>query len=196
VRPAFSRENASSCEDVDQRLGTLLVAFDEVADATAQSSCSRAPSRFGADDPAPQLTPLLARETDGKRAVGRFEQMMAFIEDIAGWYRRVVQPTERRLRHHERVVGDNNARLPCLADVFLDKAAAEVRASRVHAFAAPIRQPSDPPSPNKLGEPARKITRDQVAGLARRNPARYQPQISYRPSRPARGCANGLLEIQ
>ena len=94
--------------------------------------------------------------------------MMAFVEDIAGRHRRIVEPAERGLRHDQRVVGDHDARVPRLADVLLDKAAAEMRAGGMDAFAAAVGEPVDPAAADQLGEPAREIAGDQIAGFARR----------------------------
>ena len=43
-------------------------------------------------------------------AVGRLEQMMALVEDIAGRQVGVVEPAERRLHHDQRVIGDRRCR--------------------------------------------------------------------------------------
>ena len=43
-----------------------------------------------------------------------------------------------RLGHDERVVGDDKAGVPRGADILFDKAAAEMRAGRMNALAAPV----------------------------------------------------------
>ena len=69
---------------------------------------------------------------------------MAFVEDIAGRDRRIIEPAERSLRHDQGMIGDDDARLPRLADILLDKAAAKMRAGRMDAFAAAVGEPVDP----------------------------------------------------
>jgi hypothetical protein len=140
----------------------------------ARSPGARSPAAFGADDPTAQLAAFPARQAHREGTVGRFEQVVTFIEDIAGRHRRVVEPAERRLRHHQRMVGDNDAGVARRAHVLLDKAAAEMRAGRMDALAAPVGQRIDPPAPDQLGEPAREIAADEVARCGVANPARDQ----------------------
>src|SRR5262252_7910699 len=121
---------------------------------------------------------------------------MALIKDIAGRDRRIVETAESSLRHDQSVVGDDNSRLPRFADVLLDKAAAEMRAGRVHAFAAAVGEPTHPTATDQLREPAWKVAGDQIAGLARADPSRDQPQLSCRPPRPADRGADRLFIIQ
>ena len=103
--------------------------------------------------------------------------MVTLIEDIAGRDGRVVEPAECCLRHDQRVVGNDNARLSSLADVLLDKATAKMRAGRVYAFAASICEPVDAPESDELGEPTRKVPGHQVSGVAGGDPAGDQPQL-------------------
>ena len=121
-----------------QRLGPSSSRFDEVADAPPQAAGARASAAFGAEDPAAQLAPLPARQPHRKGAVGGLEQVVAFVENVAGRHRRVVEPAKRRLGHDQRMVGDDEARAARLADVLFDKAAAKMWAGGVHAFAAPV----------------------------------------------------------
>jgi hypothetical protein len=102
--------------------------------------------------------------------------MMALVEHIAGRQGGIIEAAQCRLRHYKRVVGDDEPRVPCRAHILLDKAAAEMRAGGMDAFAAPIGQRIDPGAPDQLGEPAREITGDEIAGGGRRGPARDQHQ--------------------
>ena len=129
MRGATSASTSSLCRSSS--------ASTQVADAALQAAGARA-RRLGAEEPAPQLAPLLAREPHRKRRVGGFEQMMALVEDIAGRHRAIVEPAERRLRHHQRVVGDHERGMARGAHILLDKAFAEMRAGRMDAFAAPV----------------------------------------------------------
>jgi hypothetical protein len=128
LRPAIAGENAGSGENVEQCFGAIVIAFDEIADPAPQASGARAPAGFGANDPAPKLTPFLARQAHRKGAVGSLQQMVALVEDIAGRDGGVVEPAESGLRHDERVVGDDDARLPRLVDILFDKTAAKMGA--------------------------------------------------------------------
>ncbi len=125
---------------------------------------------------------------------------MALVEDVAGRHGGIVEPArhcpQRRLRHDERVVGDDEARVPGGAHVLLDEAAAEMRARRMDAFAAPVGQRIDPAPPDQLGQPARKVTGGQVAGSGRRCPARDQHQRRRRVSPARRDRARRVLVIQ
>src|SRR5262245_36933049 len=121
---------------------------------------------------------------------------MTFIEHIASRDDRVIEPAEGSLRHDQRVVGDDNPRLSCLSDVLLDKAAAKMRAGRVHAFAAPIGEPVDPAASDQLGKPAWEVSRGQVSCLARGDPARDQSEMPGGSSRAADCRADRLLVVQ
>ena len=190
LRPAIAGENAGGDQSLDQCFGARFIAFDEIADAALQASGARAPAGLGADDPTPQFAPFLARQAHRKGAVGGIQQMVALVEDIAGRHGCIVEPAERGLCHHQRVVGDDDARLPRLADVLFDETAAKMRAGRMDALAAPIGEPIDPAAPDEFGEPAREIARHQVAGPASRRSTGRSARDAGRPSRPAhRGVA-------
>src|SRR5689334_9192193 len=122
--------------------------------------------------------------------------MMALVEDITGRNGRIVEPAERGLRHDERMIGDDDPRLPRPANVLLDETAAKMRAGRVDALAAAVGEPSDPAASDEFGEPAREIARHEVARLAGNNPARDQPKMPGRPSRPSHRSTERVLVIQ
>ncbi len=196
LRPAVAGEDSRGGENVEQCLGASVIAFDEVADPAPQASGARAPAGFGADDPPPQFTPFLARQTHRKGAVGGLQQVVTFVEDVAGRDGCIVEPAESSLRHDQRMVGDDDARLPRLADVLLDKTAAKMRAGRVYALAAPIGEPTYPTASDEFAEPSRKIAGHEVPGLARSDPAGDQPEMPGRPSCPAHRGAERVLVIQ
>src|ERR1700757_3429857 len=118
--------------------------------------------------------------------------MMAFVEDVAGRDRRVVEAAESRLRHHQRMIGNNDPRLACLADVLFDETATKMRTGRMHAFAAAIGKPTHPAASNELAEPSRKIAGHQITAFSCSNPARDQAEMAWRSSLPP-GYANRLL---
>ena len=109
---------------------------------------------------------------------------MALVEDIAGRQGGIVEPAERRLRHDQRMVGDDEPRMAGGAHVLLDKAAAEMRAGGMDAFAAPVGQRIDPGAPDQLGEPARKI-----AGRRGRRKRSPMPSARSAPAPPPTAAA-------
>src|SRR5271166_2492676 len=121
---------------------------------------------------------------------------MALIKHIAGRNGCIVEPAESGLCHHQCVISDDDARLPRLADILLDKAAAKMRAGRVNALATTIGQPADPAASDELGKPAREIAGHEIPGLACGDPASDQPEMSGRSPRPAHCRAERVLVIQ
>ncbi len=121
---------------------------------------------------------------------------MALVEHIAGRHVGVVEPAQRRLRHHEGMVGDDQPRVPGRAHVLLDKAGAEMRAGGVDALAAPVGQRADPAAPDQLGEPAREVAAHQVARGGGADPSRDQHERRNRGGGPAARCPCRLLVIQ
>ena len=89
--PAIGRQDAGGDQRLDQRRRGLLVGLDEIADAAPQAAGARA-AGLGAEQPAPQLAPLLPGQAHRKRGVGRVEQVMALVEDIAGRHGGIVEP--------------------------------------------------------------------------------------------------------
>ncbi len=101
--------------------------------------------------------------------------MMAFIEDIA--CRKILLfRTERRLDHHQRVVGDHDLRLARAAHAALDEAAAVMRAGGIDAFAAAIRKAGGAPLAENIRQPAGEIAARHVAIARRHRPACHQAE--------------------
>src|SRR5437763_636765 len=121
---------------------------------------------------------------------------MTLVENIPGRDGRIVEPAEGGLRHDQRMVSDDDVRLPRLTDVLLDETAAKMRAGRMYALAAAIGEPADPAAPDEFAEPPRKIAGHDVPGLARSDPAGDQPEMPGRPPRPAHRGAERVLIIQ
>ena len=122
--------------------------------------------------------------------------MMAFVEDIAGRHRRIVEPAERRLGHDQRVVGDDDARARRLRTFFSTKqrrkcGQAEWTHSPRRSASAPTRA-----RPISSAEPAGKIAADHIAGLARGDPARDQAERRRGAARPRRRGSGGFLVVQ
>src|SRR5262249_46332672 len=76
------------------------------------------------------------------------------------------------------------------------KATAEMGTGRVHAFAATVSEPVDAPAADELGEPARKVSCDDISGIACDDPAGDQPQMRQRFARPHQRRADPPLVIQ
>ena len=79
---------------------------------------------LGAEQPAAQFGHRGAGEFDREGAVGGVENMVAFVEHVAGGHVVVVEPAPDGLRHDQRVVGDHEIGLARVADDVLDDAAA------------------------------------------------------------------------
>ena len=101
---------------------------------------------------------------------------MAFIEDVADRYIRIVEPAPRCLRHDQGMVGDHEIGRARAADRVLDETAAIMGAGGVDALAPPIREPEDRPLAEQLGKPARDVTPLDVAIPRRGRPAQNQPE--------------------
>src|SRR5205085_8850264 len=99
---------------------------------------------------AAQVGGLLAREMEREGAVGRLEDMVALVEDEPRRQASVVEPAERRLDHHERVVGDDDAGAARLAHAPLDEAAPVMRAARMDALAAPVGEAERTAAPQQV----------------------------------------------
>ena len=183
----------SRARGLRRRIGDLVEA-DEVG-AKALIEVLAAARILPADDPAAQLAPFTPGQAHGKGAVRCCEQVVTFVEDIAGRHGCVVEPTECGLGHDQRMVGDDDARLSCLANVLLDKAAVILRAGRVDAFAAAVGKPVDAAKSDQLGEPAREVSGHQISRVGRGDPAGDQPELRQRFPRPHQCRTEGLLII-
>ncbi len=154
------------------------------------------PPRTGAcalrpQQPAPQLRHHRAGQLYGKSTVRRIKNMMPLIKHIARRHVIIVQPTPYRLRHHQRMVGDHEVRLPRIPHHALNDAGGEMRASRMDALPPPVGYGAEQIVPEQFREPARQIAAEQITIGARHRPARDQPQrhgIALH--------AGGILEIQ
>src|SRR4051812_14500430 len=101
--------------------------------------------------------------------------MVALIEDVPG--RKVLLfGTERRLDHHQGVVGDYDLRPTGAAHAALYEAAAVVRAGGIDAFAATVRESDAAAGAEQVGQPAREIAARHVAIARRHRPSRHQAE--------------------
>src|SRR5262249_6880541 len=153
LRPTVLGQDAGRSQGLAQRSLAFIVALDEVADPPSEAAYPRSRRTLGADEPAAQFAPLAARKLEGKGAVGRIEEMVALVEHLAGRHRRIVEPAQGGLGHDQRVIGDDDPRLPRTANVLFDKAAAKMRTGGMHAFAAPVGERVDPAAADQLAEP-------------------------------------------
>ena len=182
---------ASSCMRLAQSDGGSALAACNAASSgasrsgrSATSSSSRllqaagaGPAALGAAQPAAQFGGLRPGQGGGERAVGGVEDVVAFVEHVAGRHRVVVQPAPGRLGHHQRVVGHHQFGGARPADRVLDEAAAAVRAGARGCT-------------RRGGPPARRSARRRTipaASRAGRRPARrrHRVAIAQRAIRPS-----------
>ena len=77
--------------------------------AALQAAGAGGSAAFRPQQPAPQIAHLQSREMGAEGAVGGAEEVMPFVEDIAGGEALfVLSGTHRRLHHHQRMVGDDD----------------------------------------------------------------------------------------
>ena len=158
--------------------------------APAQAAGARAAALLGAEQPAPQLRRLAPGQLEREGAVGGVEHVVALVEDIARRQVAVVEPAERRLDHHQRMVGDDDARAARAAHALLDEAAVVMRAGAVDAFAAPVgeaqrlrrgRSPRGASRANRRRPCRRRASRRSSAPSGRARPRRRAASAAPRP---------------
>ena len=118
-----------------------LVHRRQIADAAfqpARASPLPAAAILGAQQPPAELRRLPARETRGERGIGGGEHVMAFVEDVTRRQVGVIETAERRLGHHQGVVGDDDLGPSRAPHRLLDEAFVVMAAGRIDAFAAPV----------------------------------------------------------
>ena len=106
----------------------VFIVGDQILEPFFQPAHAAAGAAFGPADPAAQLRHLETRDKRGETGIGGIEQMMAFVEDIAHAplgrrVGRLVHASQslRRLRDHQRMVGDDDRRMTRAADGALDE---------------------------------------------------------------------------
>ena len=176
LRPAIARQHPRRHHDLVERFRGDFVLSDEVLDTALETARARAPAAFIAQEPAPQLRAFLAGERRRESIVGGLEKMMALVEDVARRQIGIVETAERRLDHHQRMIGDDEPRAPRPAHALLDEAAMIVRTGGVDAFAAAIGERDSLRAAQQLGQPARQIAADHVAVTRRAHPARHKAE--------------------
>ena len=100
----------------------------------------------------------------------------------------------RRLRDHQRMIGDHDGRVAGAADGALDETDAVMRAGGIDAFAAPVGDlaASGSEAARKAGKPAPEIS----PSVSDADPARDQRQRHAALARRQRGALGRFLEIQ
>ncbi len=195
-RPAKRRQGAGGLQRRFQRRLQIGQPGDEILNPAAQAPGARA-AAFSAEQPAPQLGRLNAREFRRERAIRRIEQVVALVEHVAGRHARVVEPAPYRLRHDQRMVCDHEIGSTGAADRALDKAPLPMRTGGVDAFAAPVREREEGGRPEQLREPARQVAALQIAVIRRQRPARDQPENDgERRRRPGERRTRQIFEVQ
>ena len=143
LQPAIAGQGARRLRDVAHQVHGAGIVEDQILDPAPQAARARgAAAAFAAEQPAAQIDRLLPGQVRGEGAVDRLEQVMAFVEHVAGRQALILR-AQRRLDHHQRVVGDHDVGLARAAHRALDEAAAVMRAGAVDAFAAPVGEAAD-----------------------------------------------------
>jgi len=131
----------------------------------------------------------------GKGAVGGLEEMMAFVEDVAGRQLPVVAAAHGGLDHHQGMVGDHDVGLARGAHRALDEALLVVLAGGVDALAAPVGEAEGAQGAEEVDKPAGKVAADHVAAPRARGPARHQAE-GHGVLRARRHLRHGLGQVQ
>ena len=140
-QPILARELPCRPQKFLERRFRRLVHHRQIADAALQPprpSPLLAAAILGAQQPAAKLRRLAARETRGERLIGGGEHVMAFVEDVTRRQVGVIETAERRLGHHQGVVGDDDLGPSGAPHRLLDEAFVVMAAGRIDAFAAPV----------------------------------------------------------
>ncbi len=175
--PARRGEGAGGVQHVAQGpLGDFIVADQFLGALPEPARPAGAAVGLGAQQPAAQLGGFRAGQFGGEGAVGGVEQMMALVEHIAGRGAGLVETAERRLHHHQRVVGDHDVGASGAAHGLLDEAFAEMGAAGIDALAAPVRQGQCPSASEQLDQPARQVAAHHVAVARAHRPGGDQAQ--------------------
>ena len=95
---------------------------------------------------------------------------------------------ERRLGHHQGVVGDHQIGAPGPAHTALDEAFAVMGAGRVDALAAPVGQSQGAAVADQPDQPGGKVAAHHVAVAGRPGPAGHQPDRHRALGNPADGA--------
>ena len=196
AEPVGGGEFAREVEDFFQRGAAFAIVAGDVEQAGGKAAAAAGAAAWavGAEQPAAQFDCLAAGEGDGEGAVGGGVEVVAFVEDDAGEALAFAAGADG-VRHHQRMVGDDEARLLALAHRLLDEAAAEVRAGRADAFAAPVCQCRQRrAAAEQAGEPAGEVAADHVAVRGEARPAGDQLGEDGRAA--GEGALHRVLEVE
>ena len=72
------------------------------------------------------------------------------------------------------MIGDDDPGIACAADILLDKAATEVLAGGMDAFAPAVGEAIDATTADQFGKPAGKVAGNQIARFGGEDPSRHQ----------------------
>ena len=111
----------------------------------------------------------------GKGTVGRVEEVVPFIEDIAGRQQVVSFGAESSLNHDQCMIGDNQISLARAVHAALDKATSIVGTGRVDAFAAPIGKAQRLAPADQIHKPGREVAA-KIAVSRRGRPAQQKAE--------------------
>ena len=194
--PARRRQRAGRLQCRLQRRFQHWAGGDKLLDPPLQAAGAR-PAPLGAEQPAAQFRSLHAGQFSGERPVRRVEHVMAFVENVSGRHRAVVEAAPRGLGHHQGVIGNDKLRPARPADRVFDEAATPMRAGGVDAFAAPVGKAEDGGRAEQFGEPAGQVASLDVAIGRDQRPAGNQAEQNDRGRRqPGNRGAQRVLHIE
>ncbi len=149
-----------------------------------------------AEQPAAEFGTLGPADLGAERAVGRLEHVVAFVEHVARGNGVVVEALPGGLRHHQRVVGDDQLGGAGAAHGVFDEAAFVMRAAAVDAFAAAVRERIGELGAEQFGEPAGQVAAGEVAILGGAYPAQDQAERDDAVVLAGQRLAHLVLEVQ
>ncbi|PAV93608.1 hypothetical protein WR25_10214 [Diploscapter pachys] len=99
-QPAVAGEVACRLHRILDCDAALFVIARDIGQARLKPAPPAAPAAFGAENPAPEFNRLLSGQCGGEHRIGGFEQVMAFVEDVAahGWRSRCPRRPKRARR--------------------------------------------------------------------------------------------------
>ena len=174
-RPAIGGQRAGRLQGGVQRGFQFRALGDQFLHPARQAAGAR-PAALRTQQPAAQFRGLVAAQRGGERRIGGVEQVVAFVEHVAGRHGVVVQPAPGGLRHHQGVVGHHQFGGAGAADGVFDEAFPPMGAGGVDALAAAVGQAGDQGGAEQFGEPAGQVAALQVAVVGRQRPADDQAQ--------------------
>ena len=173
AEPALRGESLRGGDGVGDGAVAALVIAGDIGQAGGQAAATTAAARLRPQHPAAQLDRLGTGERGGEHRIGGIEQVVSFVEDVAGGAGGEFA-TARGVDHDQRMVGDDDIGLGGGTRGMLDEAFAIMRAAGIDTLAAPIGQRGGAVAAEQRRQPAGQVAADHVAVRAICRPARHQ----------------------